>query len=71
MAASMTKMPNLDCMTLDDLYAASRVFRKLADYARIKREAMRNRLEGNIDRAVRLEADCEFIYTNLPPWARW
>lgn len=41
------------------------------DYAALKRCAIRRRREGNVERALALESECEQIYKTLPAWQRW
>ena len=43
----------------------------LATYARWALTARRQRSAGRIADALRWEASCEAIYSNLPGWARW
>jgi hypothetical protein len=40
-------------------------------YGRTKLNAMHMRLHGMIDRALRLEKECDRIYTQLPKDYRW
>lgn len=67
------EVPNLDDASVDpaDLDNIATVLRLLADYAEIKANAMRYRLEGDILTAVRLERSCQRLYGKLPEWARW
>ena len=44
---------------------------KLANYAANKATAMRCRLEGNIQTALKYEQICDRIYNELPEWAKW
>lgn len=66
------EVPNLDAQSVTDIARLEYVFRDLADYASHKRQAMRCRLSGEIDRALVEEKICDGIYKRrLPEWARW
>jgi hypothetical protein len=43
----------------------------LASYAEGKANAMRCRLKGNIEHAIRFEGACEHVYKRLPAKLRW
>jgi hypothetical protein len=62
---------NLDCMTEDDLRAVAVELRRMAHYADSKLLAMRQRLDGDITRALYTEAQCERIYKQMPDNWRW
>jgi hypothetical protein len=64
-------MVNLDAMFPDELEEAVPVFESLANYARAKAKAMRERASGDIQGALQLEGICEDIYRHLPEWAKW
>ncbi len=65
--------PNLDALTIcpQEMDDAQEVLTTLAEYARMKAQAMRQRMRGNIEGALIHEATCERIYALLPQWARW
>ena len=65
--------PNLDDLSVDpmDLEIAMNVFRKLAEYARMKNLAMRQRLLGKVQAALMCEQRLQDLYEALPEWARW
>lgn len=67
------EVPNIDDCSIDpdDYEALARVFGQLSDYASLKASAMRARLKGDIQFAIRHENGCERIYKQLPEWARW
>lgn len=69
----MFDVPNLDGLSVDpaDLDKAAKVFKLLRKYAKCKAAAMRQRLIGNINEALRHEHNCEVVYNDLPEWARW
>lgn len=48
-----------------------RIVSDLANYAANKATAMRSRLDGNIETALKYESICESIYNGLPAAARW
>lgn len=64
---------NLDCMSIDpsDLSALANHLGTLAEYARLKSEAMRYRASGHTQRAFNLESQCEILYATLPANWRW
>jgi hypothetical protein len=66
-------VPNLDDLSIDpaDYDRAAQVFDALARYASLKASAMRTRLAGRINPALRMEERLEEIYASLPEWARW
>ncbi len=66
-------LPNLDGLSIDptDYQEASRVFLLYAKYAKHKSIAMRLRANGNIAQAEQFESICEYIYGEMPEWARW
>jgi hypothetical protein len=67
------EVPNLDGLTTDpeELREVARAFDLLAKYASWKAAAMRQRLEGDVERAMRNERYLEGLYQELPEWARW
>jgi hypothetical protein len=69
----MFETPNLDGLSIDadDLDKAAEVLETLARYARRKAKAMRARLSGDVNTALRHEATMERLYETLPEWARW
>lgn len=67
-------IPNLDDCTENERsgYGGYEgVFYSLASYCHLKSRACRYREKGKIALAVKLEAQCQAIYTELPAWARW
>lgn len=48
-----------------------RAMKDLVCYARNKEMAMRCRLRGEIQTALRYEEICDRIYSELPDWAKW
>lgn len=64
-------MNNLDDLNDDDLHDAIGTFEQLASYCRLRLAARDVRRVGRVDMALRLEADAERIYLNLPEWAKW
>jgi hypothetical protein len=64
---------NLDAIATDgaDMFHVCHVLRDLAEYARVKSNAMALREKGHIRSAQEAEAHCERIYNELPKWARW
>lgn len=73
LAGPLFEAPNLDCLSVDpsDYEAASWVLCRLATYARVKGEAMQQRLRGDVTQALISERVCDGIYKALPKWARW
>lgn len=63
--------PNLDALDLDDLQDLRNVFSALTRYIEYKRQAMRDRLTGNIGNAKHCERKMDDEYKNLPNWAKW
>ena len=63
--------PNLDAATAEELEQAGRVFDLYASYCRWKRHAIRHRLAGNVERALRCEQQADTAYAKLPAWAQW
>lgn len=47
------------------------VLHALHTYASNCMVAMRHRMKGEIDQALRFESRCEMIYQGLPAYARW
>lgn len=43
----------------------------LQSYTKTKRDAVRYRLAGYVDKALMAENHCDKIYHRLPKWARW
>ena len=64
-------MENLDCVDITDLDAYQATFKQLAFYCALKKNAMKERLQGRISYAIRYEDKCEDIYRKLPEWAKW
>jgi hypothetical protein len=64
-------VPNLDAMTAEELDEFSGHASTLAQYANMKLMAMKNRIDGHTDDAVRIEAHCEHLYQLLPNEWRW
>ena len=58
---------NPDCMVASDLDTLTRQLRSLANYCELRAYAMRCRAKGHIHYAQNAEADCEFMYQQLPP----
>ena len=75
----MNDVVNLDGMTESELAEFERANRGVRGqalvcrvlYAREKREAMRHRLAGRIDRAMHHERLCDSLYKALPESLRW
>ena len=65
------EMENLDAMSIEDLELAEKCFRTLATYAGVKIEAIRNRIEGDIKKALVQEQFCDQLYASLPEEYRW
>ena len=63
--------PNLDCVSPEELLEYEGVFHLLANYCRLERMAMKERLLGNIDPALDYERVCQRIYLELPKEVRW
>lgn len=64
--------PNLDCGATPEQYAeANNLMLKIAYYLRLTGHAKQFRLDGQIDRAFKLEERAEQIYKSLPAWAKW
>jgi hypothetical protein len=55
----------------EDSDRALDILQELHTYAVNASHAVRHRLKGEIDQALRFEARCEMIYRDLPPYARW
>ncbi len=65
---------NLDSLSTDpnDYHTIARVLDTLAEYARRKAEAMKLRMNGEIDRAAVIElGSLVKLYSVLPVWACW
>jgi hypothetical protein len=62
---------NPDAMVVEDLGPLARNLRRLAHYCTLRQIALRYRAHGAIDAALDAEADCETLYTKLPPEWRW
>ena len=65
---------NLDCLDVEDLDAYSRDASNaepLRGYAAIKARAMRARLAGDVQIALRLESACDRLYQTLPESLKW
>jgi hypothetical protein len=54
-------------MVASDLDTLTRQLRSLANYCELRAYAMRCRAKGHIHYAQNAEADCEFMYQQLPP----
>ena len=82
----MFDVPNLDGMFADELMEyANRLddnrpsiahddhahYCAVAQYARLKAGAMRDRANGNVQSALTQESWCDRIYAQLPEWAKW
>lgn len=65
------EIPNLDCLSENDLIDLEPVMRELAEYCKYKSAAMRWRKEGYVGQARAYEDTCDRIYKNLPEWAKW
>jgi hypothetical protein len=65
--------PNLDDFSNDpeDFVQSARVLHIMANYLERKSEAIEFRLQGQIESALRLEAECDRIYQTLPHCCRW
>ena len=55
----------------EDAEKALDVLHLLHTYSTNCAQAVRHRLKGDVDQALRFEARCEMIYRDLPPYARW
>lgn len=67
---------NLDALSIDpkdyDAYAANEDNPEaLRDYAKLKALAMRLRLAGCVNSAIKKEQSCELIYNQLPEHLKW
>lgn len=69
----MFDCPNLDGLSIDpaDYDQVADVLRRLALYAERKAHAMRARLAGDVNEALRFERMNDAAYEQLPQWARW
>jgi hypothetical protein len=69
----MTKLnvPNLDCMSVEELNAFAGHVSTLSQYASLKAMAMLTRKQGRIADAIRTEAYLEKLYQLLPDEWRW
>lgn len=81
----ITEVPNLDCLPYDDLLQfwsdvertpsspaySRRVLTLLGHYALLKAQAIRHRLQGNIEMALANERVLDRIYARLPDGAAW
>lgn len=73
------EIPNLDCCVLPRELAVMRAefksmeagFKLLASYAEAKENAMVSRQYGKIEQAAKFESAAEWVYQQLPEWARW
>ncbi len=64
-------VPNIDALSDEDLVTLANVLGTLSDYCVECIVARDYRKAGEIDAAVRTEKYSEFIYSELPNWARW
>lgn len=64
-------MLNLDTMDSEDLRAACKALRQLAEYAEILEMARCMRQDGRIPEAIACERGCDRIYASLPAGWRW
>jgi len=71
MAMEPFEVPNLDALPVDTLGEYGKVYRDLALYCDYKTRAMINRANGKIDLALKTESSAQFIYEQLPAWAKW
>jgi len=64
---------NLDDMSTDPdaFFILGHNLYQLSHYANLKGEAMKVRLAGKIETALKLEKEMEEIYEGLADWARW
>lgn len=62
---------NLDCCSVQELAALSRVFSLLAAYSESRMRAMQHRLGGDIEAALSFERNGDATYRKLPEWAKW
>lgn len=58
-------------MTRERSKVMRRVYRHLISYVRLRDEAEYERMNGNVDMAIRLESVMERIYNKLPKFWRW
>jgi len=71
--------PNLDCFSCPSDLVKFRLECKhlektlalLRSYAEAKENAMRSRLAGKINNAIRFEQASDKVYEMLPEWAKW
>jgi len=64
-------VPNLDCMSLEELKEHQAVFILLADYCLHKETAQGFRENGEINQAMRHESCCASLYRKIPENFRW
>jgi chromatin segregation and condensation protein Rec8/ScpA/Scc1 (kleisin family) len=55
----------------EEFWQLGEVYDKLARYTRLRCMAKRQREQGGIEKALRMEAQMEAIYKLLPEWAKW
>ncbi len=64
-------IPNIDCLSDDDLNDVMEVIGTIGDYCIELSIARRLRKQGKIDEAVATEEILDGIYDCLPEWAKW
>ena len=71
--AKQFNIPNLDDFSINEIDYVKLAFDlyKLAEYCRIKGDAMHNRKIEKIEIAIALEEELEIIYKGLPIAWRW
>lgn len=77
--AELLDIPNMDCFVdpseVDEVAENLRQARAVVDtaikYAVYKAAAMRHRLNGMVNNALRCEAQCDRLYAQLPESVRW
>ena len=62
---------NLDNVELEELNEYASAFDMLKEYCERKENAIIARKAGNIEAALKFEAQLEIIYENLPEEFRW
>lgn len=64
---------NLDAETIEELTRIMRrtsTPRAIQEYAKEKRLAMKSRMRGDINTAMRHEHNCDLLYASLPEYLR-
>lgn len=77
--ADVLDIPNMDCFVdpseveevAEELRKARAALDTAIKYAVYKAAAMRHRLKGMVNNALKCEAQCERLYHELPETLRW